>query len=594
MTHILARPRRRLALVAAGLALAVTAPSAVAQVDHSIPADFTASQVDGGTFVPDVPHRAAVRTGNQGFFAGHWAQMLYCTPYGPGTSVVGYTVILGRWHASAGDDVHLLHNTAGGTLTALTLADGDLPHRTGRSVSAGVGTPHLFPASPCIGVQTVGRRTRSGAHIWTVDLERVVVRDEIGPAVGTPAVAVPWVTGDTVPVRWHQQDNGLGRGATWAEVAGGGTTTLGDAGDGTVGASVPVGSLPDGVQTARVHRSGHGWPTATAVVTFGLDRTDPPTPGLHIATEAWTNADAVAVATDRVDDAGSGWSHNEVQIGDGPWTDRGITSSVASAGVHTVRVRAVDHAGRRSAPSRTGTVRIDREPPVIATLEVDPSPAAGPRLRIAARDGGGSGLGDCPATVAVEAPDGTTVRRISVPSGGLAPSAEVDVPMRGLVTGEYGIVLSVCDRAGNTTTRRTRTVWQPPAPAAATGSPSGPASGATIGITTVVAPSGVAGAGRLEFVGAIRVVTRRNGVAVLRGRLIAGGRAVPAGTRIAITDPRGRTVGTARVQTGGRVVIRFRAVLAGRWSLRRIGAPGGRVAVSVRLLTSKATARGAR
>ncbi|HWH14662.1 MAG TPA: hypothetical protein VNT51_07935, partial [Miltoncostaeaceae bacterium] len=449
----LARAGRRAALVA--LTLLAAAPAAHAdQPVVEVPTRFTGGSMHGGSIVPDGgPFFAAVRGyPGAGARAGHWGQLTYCTPY-RGTAIVGYQYLLGRWHTSQGDGLAVLENTDHGQRVALR--DADVVQGSARGEGAWAGAAAAIAPTGCIGIQVVARREMSaGTLTYTLDLQRVAILDQEGPWVAGAQVAPGWVTGDAVAVTWSQGDNAFNRGTTAAHVPGGGHVDLGDHRDGEVGAQVPVGGLPDGPHVVMVQRGAPGWTTRSASVGFRLDRTDPATPELHVATEAWTNAEAVSVSAAPSNDSGSGWQRNEFQVGDGPWTDRGPGWSLRAPGVHSVRVRAVDHAGRASAPSTPRTVRIDRTPPTIGPLEIDAGPAAGPRVRVAVRDAGGAGLGDCRAVVTVdpEGPGGG-VPVADLPARVLSPDAEIDVPMRAFAAGVYELRIETCDAAGNRAVR---------------------------------------------------------------------------------------------------------------------------------------------
>lgn len=582
MSRLLRRPRCARLPVAAASAVMLLAPASLALADQPViemPARFTGASSGGGSIVPDrEPNFAAVRGyPSAGARAGHWGQLTYCTPYGPGTAIVGYLYLLGRWHTSQGDGLVVLENTDAGTRQQWT--DGEIVQGSAQGRGAWEGTGAAMPPTGCIGVQVVARREMtSGTLTYTADLQRVRILDSGGPWVGAAHVAPGWVTGDAVTVEWDQGDNAFNRGTTGALVPGGGQTSLGDAPDGHVVAAVPVGGLPDGSHEVQVQRSAPGWDTRTMTVRFDLDRSDPATPDLDVETEAWTNADGVQVGAGASSDSGSGWLRNEFQVDGGGWTDLGARWTLRAPGVHEVRVRAVDRAGRRSAPSAPRSVRIDRTPPSIAPLEVDASAAAGPRVRLAVRDQGGAGVGDCRTTIAVDpVAGGGALTLVDLPARSLASVAEVDVPMRTFAAGEYELRIETCDAAGNRTARTATFTWHGPATTgAAPGGGGGTAAAVTPGGTvpappstsrTVVAPGGR----RLTLVGPVRVLVRRGRTAVLRGRLLQDGRPAVAGTRATVITPWGLAVAGGRVAPDGRLTIRFRPTRSGRWSVRVAG-----------------------
>jgi len=572
------------------VAVSATAPAALADTPViEVTTRFTGVAQWGGSLVPDQhPHYAAVRSyPGGGARAGDWGRLDYCTPYGPGTAIVGYRYLLGRWHPSQGDGLVILENHERGTYATHT--DGSLIQGGAAGYGPWQGAAATVPATSCIGVQVVARREVKGTLTYTVDLQRVAIQDQHGPWVGAATTPPGWVTGDAVPVQWTQGDNAFNRGTTSADVPGGGHVDLGDRPDGAVAALVPVGGLPDGTHLVTVQRSAPGWSLRTASVPFRLDRTDPATPELQVHTEAWTNADGVRVSAGPSADSGSGWQRNEFRVGDGPWGERGAVWELPTAGVHEVRVRAVDAAGRVSAPSPARVIRIDRTPPAIGPLEIDAGPPSGPRVRVAITDRGGAGVGECRAVLGVdpEGPGGA-VTLADLPARVLTPEAEIDLPMRSLPPGAYDLRVETCDAAGNRATRSAAFTWRgepaaPPAPGAGAPAPAL----APVVTRSVAAPAG----GRVTLVAPVRLVARRGRGAVLTGRLLRNGVPVAAGTRVALLPPRGLPVAVGRVTSGGRLVIRFRPRAAGRWHVR-VADVAATFPVTVTLLPAPPVRRG--
>jgi hypothetical protein len=585
------RPRRHLTLLTLAASVAAGPLAAVASADQPVfemPARFDRLDASGGSLVPDGPPSFGAIRGYPGAGAtgGHSALELYCTPYGPGTAIVGFQVLVGRWHSTVGDGALINLDTDAGTWESLT--DDALPLRRADARGPWNGPSRVIAPSRCVGVRAVMRRTVTGTTLtWTTDLQRVAIVDEIGPSVGGPVVDVAWVTGDTAPVRWHQSDNSFARGGTWAEIVGGGRASLGDQPDGSVGAAIPVGALGDGVHTLRVHRDAPGWTTATAETPVRIDRTPPPVPGLSISTEAWTNAATVWVDSTPSVDGGSGWVRNEFRVDGGPWVARGTRWGFTQAGRHTVEARAVDDAGLVSAPSAPRVVRIDRTSPVLRDLLIDTGAAGGPRLSFGLTDQGGSGLGDCPLEVALARPGGAWNTVIEGVGDAFAPRADLRLPM-GSAAGEHQVRVSACDTAGNRVAQSARFVWTQAAARVGATSP-----GATAAGSGVVA---TAEGGRLRVV---RLRTRgavAGGTLRLSGRLaLVGGGPAPAGP-LRVEDPRGRTVGAGAIVAGGRFSARARATRGGLWRLRATGrnlqAASFRLRVAPRVVVRTASGHG--
>ncbi|MFN8120809.1 MAG: hypothetical protein U0237_00115 [Thermoleophilia bacterium] len=552
-------PLRRLAVLLLA-ASAVTAAPAVADTPVvEVPASFTESDLSGGSLVPDgPPSRAAVRGyPGQGATGGHWAMQRYCTPYGSGTAIVGFQYEVGRWHTSVGDAAAVLANTDTGTVRVHD--DAALAYRRADALGPWSGAQAAMAPSRCVALQVVMRRAVAATTLtWTTNLTRVAVIDQVGPSVTTPVVDTAWVTGDAVPVHFGQADNAFARGAVTAETLGGGTTALGDPGDGTVAAQVPVGALPDGQHVVRVSRSAPGWDTRSAVASFDLDRTPPSVPERSAATEAWTAAPAVWITSDpSADGAGSGWSHNEFSVDGGPWAVQPNRWAVEAAGVHQVRARAVDRVGHASAASPARTVRIDRTPPELGALEVDVAAQGGPLLRLSLADAGGSGLGGCQAVVALAGPGTPWTPAVELPGSALAGAGQVKLPMRGLPSGDYQVRVSACDVAGNTTSRAVRLTWHPSGATA-----DQPAARPTGTATEGTAALRVAGASPSRAVHGRRVR--------IGGTLLRGGVPV-AGAAIQVLDPGGSVAGSGHTGAGGRIVATAVATRGGAWRIRVVG-----------------------
>ena len=564
--HRTTTPRRTAATALAGLAaLAAMAVPAVADTPvFEMPARFTAGDALGGSLVPDgPPNHAAVRGyPGAGAVGAHWATQTYCTPYGPGTAIVGFQYLVGRWHTSLGDAAAVLANTDNGTLTALP--DADLPLRRADALGPWAGAARAMTPSRCVGLQVVMRRGVSGTTVtWTTDLTRVAVMDQVGPTVSAPVVDAAWVTGATVPVRFTQSDNAFNRGEVRAESIGGGLVSLGDPADGAISADVPVGSLPDGQHTVRVSRSAPGWDARTATAAFNLDRTPPAIPEVRVDTDAWTNAAEVWVSSEPSADAASGWSHNEFSVDGGPWVVQANRWAMQSDGVHQVRARAVDRVGHASAASPARTTRIDRTAPTIDRLQVDVAATGGPLLLMQLADEGGSGLGACQAVVSLAGAGSAWTPVVELPGAALARSGEVKLPMRGLPSGDYQIRVRACDMAGNESIRVVRLTWHPSAapPADALPVP-------VIGRAPAV--DGDTGPAALRIAGATvrRAVFGRR--LRIGGTLLRGGRPV-ADVALQVIDPGGSVVGSGHTTSTGRIIAGATATRGGAWRIRAVG-----------------------
>ncbi len=559
------RPRLgRAALLALGTLAAGAAPAAADTPVFEMPAQFTSGGGSGGSLVPDGPPAHAAVRGYPGLGAvgGHWASHAYCTPHGPGTAIVGFQYLAGRWHEQLGDGALVLANTDHGTV--MSTEDRALPHRRADALGPWAGAAPATPATRCVGLQVVMRRSVAATTVtWTTQLTRVAVMDQVGPVVGAPAVQATWVTGDSVPVRFSQSDNAFNRGEVRGEAVGGGAVSLGDPPDGEVEAAVPVGNLPDGQHVVRVSRSAPGWDPRTATAVFSLDRTPPGTPELRVDTEAWTNADAVWATAEPSADLASGWSHNEFSVDGGPWQRRANRWAIESAGVRTVRARAVDRAGHVSGPSPERSVRIDRIAPVIGGLQVDAAAPGGPRVLLGLTDEGGSGLGSCPAVVAISGPGTPWTPVIELGGAALARTGEVRLPMRGMPSGDHQVRVSACDTAGNTSGRIARFTWHPSAAV-----PQAPA-GVPAPRPVIVPPAGIAA-------GALRVIGMPRGGAVfgrrarIDGHLIRNGAPVQ-GAAIQVVDPSGAVIGAGRTAADGRIIATAVPTRGGVWRIRVVG-----------------------
>lgn len=572
------RFRRRSAALSALTGVTSLVFAAAAFADNPIvamPAQFDQAQTSGGALTADgAPFFAAVRS-SSGAVARDWALQRYCTPYGPGTAIVGFQFLMGRWHASRGDALRIYEETDNGT--HWTHSDSDLPQNVASGFGPWNGASATITPTQCIHVKVLARLAVSGALAYTVDLEKVAIQDTVGPAVGDLAAPGGWITGSAAHVEWNQSDNGFGRGTTWAEIAGVSAVDLGDPADGRVAADIPLGGLVDGDHMVRVHRSGSGWAEATADAAIRVDRTPPSVPTLHVDTDAWTNAASVGVSA-TASDATSGVRSLEFQVDGGAWMQRASTWSMTSAGAHTVRVRAIDNAGLVSPVGDARTVRIDRSAPVVATLEVDASGGGDPVARFSATDSGGSGLGTCRATLSLGTASGQSITVAGVAGRSLTGTAEVAIPMQTLATGTYTVRLDVCDEAGNHAVRTAAFSWQrrsaatPGSGAAAT--PTSASASTTSGAAAATAPTvtPAPGAARLTLVRPV-VVAPTSGRIVLSGRLLRDGRPVSLGTRMVLRDARGVVVSRGRVRRNGAIMLRARFTSSGWWRLTTPDAP---------------------
>ena len=106
-----------------------------------------------------------------------------------------------------------------------------------------------FAAGQCFYGGVYANNTTSNLGFTTLvtnQVQGVKVEDLQGPAVANPTSSGAWLTGDVAPIEWDQSDNNFLRANTFAQVVGGSTADLGDAGNGHVGAWVGVGALTDG------------------------------------------------------------------------------------------------------------------------------------------------------------------------------------------------------------------------------------------------------------------------------------------------------------------------------------------------------------
>ncbi|MFN8109364.1 MAG: hypothetical protein U0Y82_05905 [Thermoleophilia bacterium] len=208
-------PRRRIArsLIACAATLAASAVTATAGPVFEEPAAFSSSWTLPAGSLPSslAPDgTAAFRSSTSfGAFAGDQAFLQYCDTYGPATGVVGYRMLLGRWHTSQGTAVTIYENTVNGHVDQHD--DGTLPYRYAMEYGPWAGPARAMPPVDCVAAQIVAHRRSTGDQlVWTAALSRVAIEDLQGPAVGDLAAAQGWITGDAVPVTCQHQRHAQG------------------------------------------------------------------------------------------------------------------------------------------------------------------------------------------------------------------------------------------------------------------------------------------------------------------------------------------------------------------------------------------------
>lgn len=604
------RPTRSRTTALAAVAATLVAP-AVALGDRptfTIAADFTSGDAHGIS----IPTLASM-TAEGGTPGGAWATLGWCTPW-VNTEVVGFNYHAARWHNSLGNDAVLQEDTSNGTVEFR--ADSSLPYRVINGFGPGTGSYAMAP-SACFGVKMVARARLATAAAWTLDLNTVEVRDLQGPAVRDVWVPGDWQTGERMPFSVVTSDNDFNRGPASVQIDGGPETPPSDPPNGYLPADTDIRGLADGTHTFTVIRRANGWADAAGSATFRVDHNPPSAPVVVVGDSNWTNAAGVLVhSTPTGDGTGSGWNRNQFQIDGGEWIDSPTDFPFSSAGSHAIRARAVDAAGHVSAPSDPASIRIDRTPPAVPVPAMSFSGGDTLRIRASATDQGGSGLGR--AVIEMRNATGSSV--VSLLSGSAASlqdGHDFTVPMAQMPAGAYTVIIQVTDGAGNETRKTSFVSWTPPAPPAASKAPTPASPGAatkgaapaTGGPASAGAPASTAGKdgrdGRDGRDGSAATTTattaattaRRNAAALrwwrpvvvrgrvgtraqLRGRLMAGRQAVPAGTRVRVRDSAGIIVASGRVrQDGGlvlRVPVRAREAVT---VLRTTGGAGVRVQV---------------
>ena len=542
---------------------------------------------DGGVTIYGKP--------NADFPSLAYLQTAYCNPYGPATQLVGAGLTRIRWHANANDMKAYLRFLApngndlgvGGGLTSLASTRRYFYNYVPEGVNlelqkdALTADAYSFAGGQCVwgsvifnGLGSDGVLDSAGfTPLVTNRLDSVRVEDLQGPAVSGAASWTSWITGNDAPIEWDQSDNTYRRGTTGARVTGGGAVDLGDTADGHLGAWVPVGGLPDGAHQVCGYRAAPGWGEAQGCATFKLDRTDPAPPQITLSPDlagAWANT-AVGVSTQATGDgSGSGWDRNQFSVDGGGWVDSPAAFTITAEGDHTVASRAVDRAGRVSAPSGTRVVRIDRTPPVVSGVVVDGGSGV---LSWAMSDR--VGFGACPARVELSGPatNGAVVEVFNQPAGSLnAVGASVVLPLGTMANGDYTARLVVCDTAGNATSVPVAFTW--------TGNPDGGLAGAAARFVAmdVTSPGSTT---RHDVAGVAVPVVRRvyNQVFSVSGRLQRPDGSVFAHAPVELRDAAGVYGGGGRTTVNGVFTVSARASIGGAWTLGTVGS-SVRVAVA--------------
>ncbi|MCB0873777.1 MAG: hypothetical protein KDC36_10405 [Thermoleophilia bacterium] len=537
---------RTIGVAAAATSMALSASGAVADGPvMTVPAAFTEVTTSGGTLL--AAWDRVFSSAGTGTLAGHSTVQRYCTPYGSGTTIVGFRMAAGRWHVEHGNAaVMILHSGAG---ELRRIADVDLPHNRADSIGLWAGAAPAMAPSDCVWTQVVVRNRIDAPLLWTSALQEVAIRDDVGPTV-SDAVVRPagWITGGDVAVDFTTADNGLHRGGVQAQVGSGPIHDLGDVANGRTSATLPLDGIADGQHQLVLTRSGWGWAPRSASAVVMVDRTAPGIPVVATDTTSWTNADRVAFHAAPTADATSGWRLNEFSVDGGGWTDEQPVA-LSAEGVHRIRARAVDHAGNRSAPSDTALIRIDRTPPLVEDLQVSGVDPAGVRAQFSLSPDAGAPYTGCPISVEIAPAGGRWTEALRLPSSDVSGRVNLSVPVATASGGQNLLRLTVCDAAGNRSQRTVR--FHRDTSNAATASEvqrtaADPSSLTLSPIRVKPVPFGA----RVV----IRSVVRRNGRASA---------AVP----VTLSDPAGRTIGSMSSDAAGRVVFRLRATRGGVWTL---------------------------
>jgi hypothetical protein len=519
----------------------------------------------------------------------------YCNPYGPATQLVGARLTRVRWHANANDMFAYVRflTPAGidlgvtGGLTSLLSTRRYLYDYAPEGVNLQLGAGNVttdaysFPGGQCVhgGVLFNGAGsngvvdTPGWTPLVTNRLDAVVVEDLQGPQATSPTSWSSWITGDHAPIEWDQADNQFNRGTTGASVVGGASVDLGNPPDGHAGAWVGVGSLADGQQRICAYRTaGTGYPAAQACAAFKLDRNDPAPPTVALSPDAasgWTSQDVTIQTAATADGSGSGWDRNQFSVDGGPWTDGPADFTRTAEGAASVRARAVDKAGRVSAPSAARTVRIDRTPPIApdtSAWTAAPTPDAYRKtVALPTLADLVSGLARVEVQVNSDAAGGQAeaafVAAGHVTDPGGTPTVGID--LSGQAGGTHATRIVATDRAGNTAMFPGPPVTLPPAVTLTS-------AGGTFHATSVRADGQVA----TKLVGG-RVVPVVRGVYnrrfVLRAHLQLPDGTALAGAPVELRDSAGRYVTGARTDAAGNIVIASRATIGGAWTINQVG-----------------------
>ncbi|MEZ5079338.1 MAG: hypothetical protein R2878_01475 [Thermoleophilia bacterium] len=537
---------RTLGVAAAITSAALSASGAVADGPvMTVPAAFTEVTTSGGTLLaaPDRVFSSAAT----GTLAGHSTVQRYCSPYGSGTTIVGFRMAAGRWHVEHGNAaVMILHSGAG---ELQRIADVDLPHNRADSIGFWAGAAPAMAPSDCVWSQVVIRNRIDAPLLWTSALQEVAIRDDVGPTVTDVAVRPSgWLTGGDLVVDFTTADNGLHRGGVQAQIGSGPIHDLGDVPNGRTSATLPLDGIADGQHQLVLTRSGWGWAPRSASGVVMVDRTAPGIPVVATDTTGWTNTDRVSFHAAPTADATSGWRQNEFSVDGGGWTAE-PPAAISTEGIHRIRARAMDHAGNRSAPSDTALIRIDRTPPLVDDLQVGGADPAGVRAQFSLTPDTGAPYTGCPIGVEIAPAGGQWTEALRLPSSDVSGRVTLSVPLATVSNGQNLLRLTVCDAAGNRSQRTVR--FQRDSSNAETVSEVQRATAGPSSLT--LAPVRV----RPTQFGArvvIRSVVRRNGRA-------------SAGVPVTLSDPAGRTLRAVSSDAAGRVVFRLRATRGGVWTL---------------------------
>jgi hypothetical protein len=510
----------------------------------------------------------------------------YCNPFGPATQIVGASMTRVRWHTNA-NDMHVYTRFIapngndlgiGGGLTSLRSTRRYLYNYAPEGINlelqknALTADAYTFPGGQCVfgGVLFNGAGsdgvvdTPGFTPLVTNRLDTVQVEDLQGPAVGGASTWPTWITGNEAPIEWDSSDNLYRRGTTGARVASAGQVDIGDPPNGRHGAWVPVGGLPDGAHAICAYRTAPAWGEAQACATFRLDRTNPAPPAVTLSPDtdgAWGNRPVTVETAPTADGSGSGWDRNQFSVDGADWTDSHTSLTIGGDGDHTVVARAVDKAGRVSAPSSPRPVRIDTTAPEITRAGVGGTTGV---LSWSMTDA--VGFGACEAVVAVSGPGtGGALATVFEQAGGTLPAAPaVQLPVSAMPNGDYQASLRVCDLSGN--------VAQVTVPFTWTGNPDGGLTGAAARFvaTRVRSP----GSTRTKsFFGLTIPVVRRgyNAGFTLSGRLQRPDGSALTGAPIELRDAAGRYAAGARTDARGGFTVSARATIGGAWTVNPVG-----------------------